>query len=247
MSTFQNNGLIQQGYNHCNVHELKNISNGLRFTPLVCMALALYGLYIQNPYLHFVIAGLGIIPFWFPSAHPFDLVYNYGFRHLVGGMKLPANPLPRRIACVMGGLMNVGIGISFMMGSVIAAYSFGVILIALQLIVITTHFCVASWMYEGIMKMLGLWNPPISKEVALQLIENGAILVDVREMDEFAAGHIPGAINVPLNTVDASDLLTTDKDLIVYCRSGMRSLDALKRLGKKGKENVFNFGGKDRW
>ena len=117
-SSSSNSNLVQQGYNYCSVNELKNISNGLRFTPLLCMLIAIYGLYLQDPYLHFVIAALGIVPFWFPKGHPFDILYNYAFRFLVGGEKLPENPLQRRIACVMGGLMNVGIGVSFYLGKI---------------------------------------------------------------------------------------------------------------------------------
>ena len=70
----QQNGLMQQGYCTYTGDNLKSISNGLRFTPLLCMFLAIYGLVIlQNPNWHFVIAALGIIPFWFPNHHP--LIY----------------------------------------------------------------------------------------------------------------------------------------------------------------------------
>ena len=96
------------------------------------------------------------------------------------------------------------------------------------------------------MKMLGLWNEPISQFEAEQLISNGAIMVDVREPNEYGDGHIPGAINVPLSTVEGSKELQ-GKSVILYCRSGMRSLDAMKKLQKKGHKEVYNFGGKDRW
>ena len=62
---------------------------------------------------------------------------------------------------------------------------------------------------------------------------HGAILVDVREVDEFASGHIPGAINVPLSMI-TSTALPKDKPLFLYCLRGTRSKQAagiLKRMG----------------
>ena len=61
----------------------------------------------------------------------------------------------------------------------------------------------------------------------------GAILVDVREADEFASGHIPGAVNAPLSTINHTTL-PKDKPLFLYCLRGTRSKHAagiLKRMG----------------
>ena len=60
-----------------------------------------------------------------------------------------------------------------------------------------------------------------------------AMLVDVREADEFASGHIPGAVNVPLSTINQITL-PMDKHLFLYCLRGTRSKQAagiLKRMG----------------
>ena len=61
----------------------------------------------------------------------------------------------------------------------------------------------------------------------------GAVLVDVREPDEFASGHIPGAVNAPLSTINQVSL-PKDKPLFLYCLRGTRSKQAagiLKRMG----------------
>ena len=239
-------GLKQQGYNCYTSEELKSISNGLRFTPLVCMFLAIYGLYIQSPFLHFGIAALGIIPFWFPNHHPFDIFYNRVFRHMVGGKQLPSNPLPRRIACLMGGLMNIGIGLSFYYGNINLAYVFGATLVLLQLIVITTHFCLASWFYEMGMKLIGKWDEFIPLDQAKNLISEGAILVDVRSPAEYAASHIEKAINIPLENIQNDDRLK-GKTTVLYCRTGMRSGSAKKQLEQLGNKEVYNLGGMKRW
>ena len=64
-----------------------------------------------------------------------------------------------------------------------------------------------------------------------------AVLLDVREADEFRSGHIPGAVNVPLSRIDAIDI-PKDRPLYVYCLRGTRSRKAvsiLKRMGYDAK------------
>lgn len=63
------------------------------------------------------------------------------------------------------------------------------------------------------------------------LIRQGrALVVDVREVEEFAAGHIPGAINVPLSTFRASQLPDPgDRTMVLNCAAGRRSAMALER------------------
>lgn len=62
----------------------------------------------------------------------------------------------------------------------------------------------------------------------LNYVDDGYMIADVREVDEFNAGHIPGAINVPLSVLENSDFTLLDKDekYIVVCRSGNRSMTA---------------------
>ena len=72
----------------------------------------------------------------------------------------------------------------------------------------------------------------------------GALLYDVREADEYAAGHVPGAVNMPLSTLTEATL-PDDKGvpLYVYCLSGARSSKAVKYLQMQGYVNVKNIGG----
>ena len=75
--------------------------------------------------------------------------------------------------------------------------------------------------------------------------ENYAIL-DVRTEQEFAAGHIPGAILVPNETIGMQDIPhLTDKDqlIMVYCRSGNRSKQASDKLVRLGYTNIVEIGG----
>ena len=69
----------------------------------------------------------------------------------------------------------------------------------------------------------------------------GAILVDVREADEFSAGHIPGAVNAPLSGI-TSTTLPKDAPLFLYCLRGTRSKRA-ERILKKAGYTVRSIGG----
>ena len=68
-----------------------------------------------------------------------------------------------------------------------------------------------------------------------------ALLVDVREADEFASGHIPGAVNAPLSTI-AQAKLDKSKPLFLYCLRGSRSKKAEKILKAAG-YNAKSIGG----
>lgn len=72
-----------------------------------------------------------------------------------------------------------------------------------------------------------------------------AKLIDVREEEEYAAGHIPASINIPLSKIESAQGEITDLDtpLFVYCRSGNRSGQAVAWLKQAGYSKVKNIGG----
>jgi phage shock protein E len=78
--------------------------------------------------------------------------------------------------------------------------------------------------------------------------QDAPILIDVRTPAEYAAGHIPGAVNIPYDLL-AGTLPTEDREapVVVYCRSGRRSAIAKKTLESLGFTRVEDFGGIDRW
>ena len=76
------------------------------------------------------------------------------------------------------------------------------------------------------------------------------VILDVRTQEEYDAGHIPGAILVPNETIaDKQPALLPDLDaeILVYCRSGNRSAQAAKKLIAIGYTNVVDFGGIIDW
>lgn len=80
-------------------------------------------------------------------------------------------------------------------------------------------------------------------------VDEGYIILDVREMEEFEEGHIPGAINKPLSELQADDFSNINKEekYIVICRSGNRSVTASNILYDNGYEIVNVSEGVSSW
>ncbi len=88
----------------------------------------------------------------------------------------------------------------------------------------------------------------ISMDEAVEMMrdEKDYIILDVRRADEFAKGHIPGAINVAnedIGTAEIAELPDKSQLILVYCRSGRRSKEAAEKLVKLGYTNIVEFGG----
>lgn len=88
----------------------------------------------------------------------------------------------------------------------------------------------------------------ISMKEGLELMEADSdyILLDVRRIDEFEAGHIPGAVNIPNESIGAeeiAELPDKNQTIYVYCRSGNRSKQASQKLAGLGYTNIIEFGG----
>ena len=93
---------------------------------------------------------------------------------------------------------------------------------------------------------MGLFNRP-SMDEGVQMYRDtaGAVLVDVREPDEYAQGHVPGSVNLPLSRIRSAEEVLEDFDapLFVYCLSGGRSGQAVAALTRMGYSAVTNIGG----
>ncbi|MGE0787805.1 MAG: rhodanese-like domain-containing protein [Sandaracinaceae bacterium] len=83
--------------------------------------------------------------------------------------------------------------------------------------------------------------------VAHERVQSGATLLDVRTPEEFASGHIEGAINIPVDEVDRRMTeIPADRGVVVYCRSGGRSARAAATLSAAGYE-VTDLGPMSAW
>ena len=93
---------------------------------------------------------------------------------------------------------------------------------------------------------LGYRQISMDEAVKMMRDEKNYIILDVRRPDEYAEGHIPGAINVPneeIGTAEIAQLPSKSQLILVYCRSGRRSKEAAAKLVNLGYTNIVEFGG----
>ncbi len=87
-------------------------------------------------------------------------------------------------------------------------------------------------------------------EAKLMMQDDGYVVVDVRRADEYAQGHIPGAILIPNESITDTppeELPDKNQIILVYCRTGRRSKEASQKLADMGYVNVYEFGGIEDW
>ena len=82
------------------------------------------------------------------TVHPFDLIYNYGLRHLTGTRPLPPNGVPMRFSCGVAAVWIVATVLSFQLGVAPLGYALGASLTAVGALVSVTHFCIASFVFQ---------------------------------------------------------------------------------------------------
>lgn len=79
--------------------------------------------------------------------------------------------------------------------------------------------------------------------------DGNVVFIDVREPDEFAAGHVPGITNLPLSQLSEETAdFPKDSEIVIICRSGNRSMQAAEKLQEYGFTNLINVqGGMNAW
>ena len=92
----------------------------------------------------------------------------------------------------------------------------------------------------------------ITQETAKEMMDTQEVIIlDVREQDEYDGGHIPGAVLLPVGTINeetaAGVIPDQDATVLAYCRSGNRSKTAPSALADLGYTNIYEFGGINTW
>ena len=92
----------------------------------------------------------------------------------------------------------------------------------------------------------------ITQEEAKEMMDTQEVIIlDVREQDEYDSGHIPGAVLLPVGTIneETASAVIPEKDdtVLVYCRSGNRSKTASATLAGLGYTSIYEFGGINTW
>jgi rhodanese-related sulfurtransferase len=89
--------------------------------------------------------------------------------------------------------------------------------------------------------------PDVEPLVADELARHGAMLLDVREPDEFAAGHAPGAVLIPVGDLEGRLAELDADDIVCVCRTGARSAAAAELLRRSGIAARNLLGGMHAW
>ena len=90
----------------------------------------------------------------------------------------------------------------------------------------------------------------MKEAVSIMETEDNYIILDVRTKEEYQEKHIPGAVNLPNETIgteDIPELPAKEQLILVYCRSGNRSKQAAKKLSALGYTNIIEIGGINDW
>jgi rhodanese-related sulfurtransferase len=84
---------------------------------------------------------------------------------------------------------------------------------------------------------------------ARKLVASGVKIVDVRTPAEFAAGHVPGAVNIPYDEMAArhAEIGPPSAPVLLYCRTGNRSAIAAGTLRERGFSTIYDLQAYDRW
>lgn len=112
-------------------------------------------------------------------------------------------------------------------------------------------------MLQKVRSMIGRGSPALAPDKAKARVAKGMLVVDVRDADEYAQGHIPGAIHIPLRQIESEaeasiapiDKVNNSREAILFvCRSGARSEAACNHLRSiLGRRAVFLQGGLMAW
>lgn len=117
--------------------------------------------------------------------------------------------------------------------------------LTLAVLALVAVFAIAACDSGGSSDAPGAYTVTADKAVAM--IDSGErTVIDVRTPEEFAAGHVAGALNIDVNSADFSDQiagLDVDEPYLVYCRSGNRSATAAAQMEEAGIKDIADAGG----
>jgi rhodanese-related sulfurtransferase len=113
-----------------------------------------------------------------------------------------------------------------------------------SLLVVALLILIGVVVYKLLSRKMALRGHELKEGEALDKWESKEYILDVRTIDEYKEGHIPGVTLIPLNQLGRRfEEIPRDRDVYVMCRSGTRSAEATVWLLKKGFDNVYNISG----
>ena len=146
-----------QGFTDVSDDVLTEVGPWLRLAPGLCVLWILSGTIAASPIILWSLVPIAAAGAIFP-VHPFDLIYNFGIRHITKTRKLPKRCAPNRFGCFLAAVGLIVTALLFQAGLTTAGYVNGGLISMLGLLVTTTNICIASVIYRSIFGF-----PPIRK------------------------------------------------------------------------------------
>jgi Domain of unknown function (DUF4395) len=148
------NRLESQGYCGLDDAALLELAPWLRWIYSLGGLITIIGVALMSPAVLWSLAAITLLGIVVPFQ-PFDLLYNYGARYLTGTRPFPKQAPVRRFVFGVAFAWLLATGWAFYGGSDILGFALGVTLILVAVLASTTHFCVPSWIYNGIFDRAG--------------------------------------------------------------------------------------------
>ncbi|MCI1965183.1 MAG: FAD-dependent oxidoreductase [Oscillospiraceae bacterium] len=169
-----------------------------------------------------------------PESHPlhFKLLYEYPTGRILGAQAIGKGDADKRVD-VIAAMISMGATLEDLKELELCyAPLFG-----------TAKDAVNHAALVGLNLLYGRFQQvPVTK--VRELVENNAFIIDVREKNEYANGHLINAVNIPLSEIrDRLDEIPKDRPVYLHCRSSQRSYNAVMALENLGYDNVFNISG----
>lgn len=140
------NRIEAQGYLGLSDAGLAEVGPWLRLAPAICMVWAAIATFYQSEVALMILAPLAALGALL-RGHPFEVIYNYGIRHIIGARRLPPARAPRRFACGVATLYLIVTIIAFHNGFPFVGQFFGFSLAAAAAVPTFTDFCIPSFVY----------------------------------------------------------------------------------------------------
>ena len=138
-----------QGFDTVDAQELARVAPWLRLAFGLCTLLGGLGTVLASPAILLVLAAIAAVAAASP-VHPFDLIYNYGIRHLTGTGPLPKRGAPSRFGCGMAVVFLPVTAWAFWAGHLVAGYLLGGVLTFVVFLVAATDICIPSMIYRSV-------------------------------------------------------------------------------------------------
>jgi len=169
-----------------------------------------------------------------PESNPmhFKLLYEYPTGRIIGAQAIGKGNVDKRIDVIAALILMDGTLEDLKEMELCYAPLFG-----------TAKDVVNHAALVGLNLLNGVFEQVRVTEVR-ELVENDAFIVDVREEDEYAKGHLVNSVNIPLSELrERTDEIPKDQPVYLHCRSAQRSYNAVMALQGMGYDNVYNISG----